>query len=611
VSVIHAPKERELDPRLLTFPVVMGLLLATLFARLWYLQVVKATELQERASQTSEAQTISLAPRGLIFDRDGRLIAGVRPKVVVKVVPSEIEKNPALLDRLAAVLNADKKKLLRKMNENRANRNLPTVVFVGADLSASGRIAEAPEEFPGVEIDTLPMRYYRDGTSFSHVLGYVWTPDPRDEERFRERGFTGTIPAYVGKQGIEKAYETDLMGTAGVQWTEIDAKGRPLRVVERDAAVPGGQLYLSLDADLQKAATHLLGAGGYKASAVALDPSTGEILCMVSSPTFDQTIFEGGITQSEWDSLNSEERTPMLNRAIQTALAPGSTFKIVTAIAAARAGKWDPNRPTFCDGGFHMGRKTFKCLGHHGSITFERAMEKSCNTYFCALGKYVGRESLVETSEMMGLGEKSGLEIGGEQPGDLPNDRWLNRARKPAVWYGGDVVNAAIGQGAVAATPLQMANVAAMVGTRGIAYVPHLVHAVRTADGTVQKVIPRESHRIELPDSFWEALTESLGRVVESGTAQRAKIQGVAWGGKTGSAEHAKGTVTHSWFVGMAPLVNPKIAICVRVESSGHGGDVAAPIARDLVKIYLDKMARKAAASSAAVSPSAALPSAR
>jgi penicillin-binding protein 2 len=472
-------------------------------------------------------------------------------------------------------------------------RHLPTPIFTGADAAIGSKLAELAEEYPGISVELQPMRFYPDSQSFSHVLGYVWTPNPTDEERIT-RELNLRLPPYVGKGGIERAYEADLLGEMGREYIEVDARRQPIRILGRDNATPGKKLILSLDGALQRVATEQLTQRGFKGSVVAIDPSNGEVLCLVSNPTFDQSLFQGGISDSEWSLLRDDPSLPLMNRAIQTPLAPGSTFKIVTSIAAAKAGIFDPNRSVSCNGGFRLGSKTFKCMSNHGSVSFARAMEKSCNTYFCWHGFKMGREKLVEASESLGLGAKTEIEIGGENAGWLPNERWIRRNRSPKVWFGGDVVNASIGQGAVATTPLQMAQIASLVANNGESYVPHLVHGVADPfePNKVQLTEKKVAHRVDLPVEFWAELRSALGNVISSGTARSAGISNVRWGGKTGSAEHVKGQKTHSWFVGFAPLENPKIAICVRVEEAGHGGDVAAPVAKEVVATYLAKFAK-------------------
>ncbi|RYG37628.1 penicillin-binding protein 2 [bacterium] len=601
--MIHAPRKPELDARLLVFPIGMVGALGVLFLRLWYFQVVKAGDLSERATASQEMTVATPAPRGLMVDRTGALVAGVRPELVVTAVPSEIDKHPETLERLAALLQVDVKKLRKRVDEALYRRHLPTPIFVGVSVETGSRIAEAGEDLPGIDVKSQSMRFYPDPTSVSHLMGYVSVPSEKDVARLNSQGIE---PAdYVGKGGVERAYESDLMGAKGEERLEIDAKRRPVRILGRDASLPGKRLELTVDIDLQRYATALLAQGGFKGSIVALEPSTGEVLAMVSAPTYDLSLFKGGISRTDWDMLNKDPRKPMLNRAVQSAYAPGSTFKIVTALAAQENGMFDPNAYIFCGGGFQLGRHRFKCLGHHGSIPFERAMEKSCNTYFSTLGYRLGREKLLKTAEEVGLGARTGIELTGEIRGDLPNERWLNRARKPAVWYGGDVVNASLGQGAVDTTPLQMACVASLVANDGVSYVPHLVRSVHDADsrGRARMIEPEVARKVEVSPEFWITLKHALVGVIQEGTARAARIDGVVWGGKTGSAEHRRGTSTHGWFVGVAPMDSPKIAVSVVLESAGHGGDVAAPIAREVVRHYLAALSRRAAKTSVASAP--------
>ncbi len=355
---------------------------------------------------------------------------------------------------------------------------------------------------------------------------------------------------------------------------------------------------------------------------VALDPKTGEILCFVSSPTFDQNIFNGGISSADWQRLTTKNvddpmsDEPLLDRAIQSSYAPGSTFKIVTSIAAYQAGKFDPEMHYFCDGGVRIGKAYFRCLGHHGSIGYYDAMAKSCNSFFYQLGRSVGVDALRKACEDVGLGQKTGLEIGGEHRGVVPTDAYVKKVRKEGTWYTGDTLNFAIGQGFVEATPLQLANMVALVANSGTNYVPHLVHAIRPAEGNgaERPVEPRVWKHIDATSTFWQQLQTALVGVMDHGTAKAAKIPGVVWAGKTGSAEHGKdkNAKANAVFVGYAPADDPKIAICVLIEGVGHGGDFAAPPAADIVQAYLTdikpKGAAKSTASASAADASAAPP---
>ena len=617
MSVIHTPRKPELDARILSFPLLMLALLLTLFLRLWYFQVVKAPELVERADATRTDRVLRPAPRGLIFDRHGELVAGLKPQIVVTGVYQTIAQNPWVISKLASILNVDEKKLKPKVDAARRSPGLPVPIYVGAAPELGTRIAEEGIELPGIGVDLEPTRYYPDGASFAHVLGYVRLPNEKDIERIKA---LGKEPAqFVGKGGIEQFYETDLMGQAGDEVVDIDAKRRPLRVVARDNPVPGHQLVLSLDAKLQRYATQLLRDQKYLGSAVALDPKTGEVLCMVSAPSFDQNEFQKGISRDEWDKLQHDPEHPLVRRFMQS-YSPGSTFKIVTSLAAFESGIFDPHRPVYCAGGYRLGKAFFQCLSHHGEITYRDALIRSCNTYFADLGYRAGEKAIRHACEEMGLGQPSDIDVGGDGLGVVPTEHWLAKHFKHPRWYGGDTVNFSIGQGYIRATPLQMCDVAAMVANSGVMYRPHLVRQVRNGERSAEGMFqPEVIHKVDASPEFWQTLRDAMTGVIEDGhgTGQRARIPGVVWAGKTGSAEHGKikkDQKTHSWFIGYAPADDPKIAICVLLESVGHGGDFAAPIAKEIVQSYLaEASAPKAPANlgpSASIS-AAAVPSPR
>ena len=440
------------------------------------------------------------------------------------------------------------------------------------------------------------MRAYRDTTSLSHVLGYVWLPNDKDIKRLKVKGID---PAeYVGKNGIERTYEKELMGTPGADQVELDARRRPVKILGTEPPVPGAQLSLSIDMDLQKFTTNLLGQiykdKGIKGGLVALDPSTGEILCQVSSPGFDESLFYGGISKVDLDRLQKDPAKPLINRTIASQNSPGSTFKIVTSIAAYRQGKLDPHTTAICHGGYTLGRRTLKCLGVHGNIEFARAMEKSCNAFFCTIGMNAGPDALCQAALDCGLGARTGVELVGELKGVVPTEKWLKHWKKPLGWYGGDTLNMSVGQGYVSATPMQMANLISMVANRGVIYTPHLVRGQRNGDtGDFSIAAPKIAHEVKAEPWFWDMLQDGLTRVIDSGTARSAQIPGVQWAGKTGSTEHGRRTEkTHSWFVGFGPVQHPKIAICMFAEAAGHGGEISAPIAKEVVAHYLASLAK-------------------
>jgi penicillin-binding protein 2 len=604
MSVIHAPRKPRLDWRILTFPVLAGSAMLVLFLRLWYFQVLEGPVLTERAEASRVVPLVSPAPRGLIYDRTGSEIATVRSQVVVTEVQNTVKNNPWVLDRLSKILDVPVEKLERKSADATRRPFVPSPIYVGANIKDGVRIAESSQDLPGIGVETAPMRFYPDTRSFSHVLGYVWVPSAEQAQKYAKEH--EPVPDYVGKTGIELAYDEDLEGEPGTERIAIDAKRHPLRVEGRDVAVPGNRLVLTLSKELQQFTTNLFEEKGFVGGAVAIDPRNGEVLCLVSSPTFDQNIFKGGISDEEWRQFANDPQKPQENRAISGAYAPGSTFKLVTTVAAARTGVFNPNVSYFCPGGFFRGKVHLKCLGHHGSIRFANALAKSCNTYFCNLGVAAGEDAIRKAAVDMGLGLRPGIEIGGGgSAGVVPTLKWLRKVshKKNPPWYLGDTANLSVGQGYMATTPLQMANVMALVANNGTSYTPHLVRKVLTPDGKgiVRVIEPTVAHKVDLPSSFWEELKDALVGVVDHGTGGNAKIPNLTWGGKTGSAEHQKETLTHSWFVGFAPADNPQIAVCVLVESAGHGGDIAAPVAGEIVRHYLIPPKKVVLASSAAV----------
>jgi len=530
MSVIHAPKRPTIDARTLTFPIALGLALATIFLRLWYIQVVKAPELSDKAAFFRNTSIPREAPRGLIFDRNGVVLAGVQSHFVLTAVPAEVKKNPWVIAKVAGMLGVSPIKLRDKVKEGEWRPYLPTTINVGIPIEVATRIAEAAGDLPGIGVESDPMRYYPDSKSFSHILGYVWTPSEADEKRAAQDHYK--LAGFVGKQGLEYVYEQRLMGVPGADHLEVDAKRKPTRIVGRDNPIPGDQLILSIDADLQKFALDQLGQR--VGAAVAIDPRTGEVLCLASSPTYDAGLFEGGISQADWNKLQTDPDKPLFNRATKAAYAPGSTFKIITSLAAQEKGEFDPSWTYDCPGYFLVGKRKSRCEGVHGSISYHDALMKSCNTYFSALAMKVGPDAIRDEAVACGLDAKTGIDLPTETRGLIATDDWMKAHSRH--WYSGDTVNLGIGQGYTAVSPLQMANLVALVANQGTQYKPHMVKAIRHPDGSLAPVEPEITHQVKATDFFWGELRQAMTDVVESGTAHKAKIDGIKWGGKTGSA---------------------------------------------------------------------------
>lgn len=601
MSVIHTHRRPELGIRQLVLPVALLLAVGLILVRLWYLQVVLSDDLVARAA-TFQLKVLRPAPRGLVYDRNGALVAGVRSELVVLVQPNEAKTHPEILDRLANILAVPVETLQDRLKKETWRPYVPAPVFRGATVEAASRIVESSAALPGVFVETTPMRYYPDSLNFAHVLGYVWSANESDVARLKAMGLRA--PQYVGKLGLEYAHEAQLTGTMGAERMEVDALSRPVRLAGRDGAIPGSQLILSLDKRYQKYVASLL--EGRKGAAVALDPNTGEVLALASAPTFDAALFEGGISSADYRRLVEDPAKPFVNRAIREHYSPGSTFKIVTTLAATLAGKMDYGRTTYCPGYYQVGNRRVKCLGRHGAVSFGRAFEKSCNTYFIDLAMRAGLDKMREASFALGLGKPSGVDLVGELGGIVPTDAWIRRWRADGKWYPGDTANYAIGQGEIAVSPIQMARLVAAIANGGTLYTPHFVKAIRDPllRDKVTPIIPRIASQVDAPAAYFERVRNAMVTVIETGTARSAQIAGVRWGGKTGSTETRRDRKTHSWFVGFAPADRPKIAVAVLVEDAGHGGEVAAPIARDMVRAYLLGLPAEFAASARPAKPS-------
>jgi len=603
MSVIHAPKKQELEPRMFIFIGGIGVAFVILALRLWFLQVVKAEDFRDQAARARLSSVKTLAPRGLIYDRKDRLIAGVRTEIVVTGIPSVVRKKEWVLQKVAELVEPipeeqEKlvKKMTRKLEDGYFRPTMPTPIHVGLPMDVAQRIADGADDMPGIGVEFQGLRYYPNSTDMAHILGYVWTPSPGDLERINKElnDDTKQPAAYVGKQGFEKIHEIQLMGAPGNETLEVNNRKSPVRVVGRENPTPGLKLISTIDRDLQKLANELLrnacsgtpGAGG---AVVMMEPKTGEVLCLASYPSFDASLFEGGISTADYEALSKDPLKPFNNRAISSAYPPGSTFKILTSIAAAREHKLNYSSYQNCNGYFEVGGgKKWKCENHpRGALNYFQAFSKSCNTYFGRLADTVRREGMTQAAVDCGFGSRLGIDTTGEVSGIVPTKEWWAKNKPKDPFMRGHLVNMGIGQGELGVTPLQMCHLVNIVANEGIGYRPHFLKATVDKDDVITPTKPEVVSQIDLPTDFWNHLKEAMVGVNTVGTARgSAPSVGVRWGGKTGSAEHRRGQKTHAWYVGVAPMDQPEVTIAVVIEKSGHGGDIAAPIASKLVSYW-------------------------
>ena len=588
MSGYHEERVPTADGRAYALLGFLFLGVSILLIRLWYIQVVRSPELKEKAETLGRISVAKPPPRGLIVDRNGTLLAGVKSQLVVTAQPRIALGNAAVIQRVAKMVGVDAGDLREDIEREKWRGYLPFPVVTNIPIDVATKIAELERDLPGFSVSSQPVRVYYHPKAYSHLIGYVRPPSEKDVERLKDLGVE-EAGVFVGKSGVEYAHELELMGVPGRQELERDPRlRRDTQVTTTSEPTPGNKLILGLDAQLQQHALEAL--AGRKGAVVAIDPRNGDILCMVSQPSYDNSWFVRGLSHQEADYLYKNEDRPTYNRATQATYQPGSTFKIVTAVAAQLAGKFHLDAPAYCGGAYVMGKgKPIKCLGHHGSITFKRAFQKSCNTYFCDLAVKAGTENMRKACELLGLGPLLDVDLREESRSIIPTAAWVEKNRDGA-WYKGNLAQFGIGQDAVTMTPLQMANLMATVANGGTVYRPRAVRAVQPFSKDKPEEIPPQVIRkiTEVPESFWHVLQEACVGVVEGGTARAGHIPGIMFGGKTGRAEDGRKGLTHSWFVCFAPAENPRIAMAVMAENAGHGGEIAVPIASKLLKAYLE-----------------------
>lgn len=465
--------------------VYLSIFAATLFflllTRLWYLQIVKAESFQN----LSESNRLRLVPvaasRGTIFDRNGKVLVSNRPSFSVAAIPQEVKDHEAFLGRLAALLEIDQAELLEKWGKGKGrSRYRPLVLASGITRDQLELLEENRLWLPGLEIEMKPVRQYENGLLASHLLGYIG--EMSDEELKAETSGAYNPGDYIGKSGIERSWEQLLHGRDGGRQIEVDARGRILRTISETAPVVGSSLVLTIDADLQKRAEQSFGEQA--GAAVALDVNTGEILAFVSNPGFDPSLFAGRMPPDKWKEYLEDKRHPLENKALKGQYPPGSTFKIITALAGLEAGLIDERSSVVCKGSYTLGNATFGCWQRkgHGTVNLKRALKESCDVYFYQLGEKMGMDRIAETARKLALGAPMGMGLDHEKGGLIPTSEWKEKRHKKK-WFQGDTLPASIGQGYVLMTPIQLASMIASVASEGTVYRPHIVKRVIDQDG--------------------------------------------------------------------------------------------------------------------------------
>ena len=590
----------ELRRRAVALYLILAMAFLGLITRLAYLQLLQG----ERYTFLSENNRIRIkrvpGTRGMIFDRRGELLVDSRPSFDLIFVPEDTKEPDKTLRLLATYLKWDQSELLKTYEESKSRAPFDEIVL-GRDVEWATIVAVESHQLdlPGITLRIRPRRSYADGPMAAHVLGYIGEINQRQLKTLKESGYT--VGDEVGQYGLERRWEELLRGQNGGQQVEVDALGRRVRVLHQVADVPGYTVHMTLDRQMQQTAFEAL--QGKEGTIVAIDVNSGAILALASTPAFDPNIFSRGIKTNEWNALIQDKLKPLNNRATQGQFPPGSTFKIIMAIAGLEEGVINPEAVISDPGFFTFGNRSFRDWkkGGHGAVNFHQAIVISCDTYFYQLGPKIGVDRIAKWARAFGLGEKSGIALDSEQGGTIPDTEWkMKRFRQP--WYPGETVSVAIGQGYVTVTPLQLANMMAAVANGGKLYRPRLVSKVESVDGvTVREYGPELIRTIDIKPDTLNRVRNALADVVKAGTGGMARSPMVEIAGKTGTAQvvEMKGGYVkseqlsyfsrdHAWFVSYAPVQDPQVAIAVLIEHGGHGGDAAAPMAKKVFEKFIE-----------------------
>ena len=563
-----------------------------LISGFWNLQVRNPELYSEQAERNRIKSLPVLAPRGKILDRDGRVI--VDNHASISLILSRENLKEQHLHTIATGLNLDYSRLVTRLAQFSSRPKYVPIIIKHELTPAELSFVEAhrdPESLPEMELIRAQRRLYPQNGVAAHVIGYVG--EVSETELNSPEFIKYDQGNVVGKAGIERQYNDVLIGVDGQRQVVVNNRGREMQVLGFKEAIPGKNLQLTLDLDLQVVAE--LGMEGRKGAVVALDPRNGEVLAMVSTPAYDPNKFASRIRAEDWRELVNNPDIPLLNRAIQAQLAPGSTFKPLVALAGLETGTIDDNFKIYCRGGASFYGRYFKCWvkGGHGTVELHKGLVQSCDVFFYNVGNRVGIDQLAHYAQEAGFGKKTGIDLPHEAEGVVPSSEWKMKNFRQK-WYAGETISVAIGQGALTVTPLQLAYAMGGLAVGGVWYRPHLVRDPdRNDPPRIAKIDPANAAKV---------VSGMYGVVNEGGTGVRARLPGISVCGKTGSAQLASNELLktgklgqnmkdNAWFVGFAPCESPEIVVAALYENAEHGY-LAAPIVRDVIKAYFDKKAR-------------------
>ena len=592
--------EKSINNRIKIIIFIITLFFVFIFSRLWYLQIIKGEQFNELSVNNRIRITKIPDSRGRILSKDGEILVKNIPSFDLSLIPQDTPDINKVLKNISELLNLDFKNLLSKY-EKKKNRPPFEPILLKEELpwDEMSLVLSKKMDLPGININVVPKRFYCLGNFAPHVFGFLGKANYKELKKYGSKKYL--LGDIVGKDGLEKWGEKYLKGKPGGLQTEVDAFGNRKKILTEISPVNGQDIIISINPVLQKKAEDLL--KDKAGSVVAMKPDNGEIIVLANSPGFNPNLFARGINQKKWHSLTDNPFHPMLNRALQSQQPPGSVFKIITAIAALEEKAVDPHKKIFCSGSYKLGRRTFRCWkkNGHGWVDMKKAIVESCDCYFYNIGLSVGIDNISKYANMFGLGEKTGIDYENEKSGLVPSSSWKNKKYgKP--WQKGETLNTSIGQGFLLTTPIQIA--AAYCGIANGEYIPRPRIILEIKENGQEKVFKKEiKHKLNFSAKNLSYIRDALIASVNDpeGTGRKAIIENIIVAGKTGTAQvvSKKKNVDekkipyrlrdHAWFVAFAPAKNPKIVVCVLIEHGGHGGVVAAPIAKEIISKYLKK----------------------
>lgn len=596
---------------------IILLCFSVIFVRLWYLQIYKGEDFYRYSLENRLRKEVVKAPRGMVFSRNNQMLINNIPRFDAIVTPQYLTNKKDTLNKLSHILEMDLKSINRILKKNRGQAKYrPIVVKKNISQKEVAIIETEASKLPGISVNTFISREYRDKEVGGHLFGYISEISQSQLPKYRKRDkFNYKLGDFIGQSGIEERFDLHLRGDDGYQFMEVDARGRMKRLIgsnnmfagiENKAAKPGHNVRLTIDRDLQLTAYKSL--ENKVGSAVAIDVKTGEVLAMVSRPSFDPTQFSRGLTAKYWKSLVEDDRNPLRDRTIQEHYPPGSTFKPVTAIAALEEGIVKPDEEIMCGPSFRLGRRTFRDWKRsgHGKTDVYKSLRRSVDVYFYKIGMKLDIDTLHDYAIELGFGKKTGITLPRETSGLIPTKEWKKK-RFGEEWQLGETLSCVIGQSYVLATPLQLAMSYAAIANGGTLYKPFLIKEIFSNNGDViERYTPKVVHQAKFSDKTMNAVKKGLYQVVNHrrGTAWWHRGRGIRMAGKTGTAQVRSMNVKelfskcedmpyksrhHGIFVGYAPAHDPKIAIAAVVEHGCHGSSAAAPVVRDIATTYMKK----------------------